>query len=165
MLSTFVGVVSTASHPCGPQEASRRRADWQAGFTKFQHRLLVTTARENRNQGRLGLHSEPPFLCGGLSVAKLVAAGPKFERRSVCVVDGENAGGLEHGIHMQCVGCCRTHFTRSRATAMVDTGEAEWVGKGRNVLRYCSPMHWRKKVSAGGGWVGPTMQMVRGGAL
>lgn|SRR5882724_2583422 len=83
-----------------------------------------------------------------------------FERRTVCVVDRENAGHLE-GQHIRsCVGCCRTHFTRSKALELVATGAVEWIGKGKNAIRWRDPRTWQKKMC--GAWGGPTMQLVPG---
>jgi hypothetical protein len=83
-------------------------------------------------------------------MAKRKAAGRVLavrsrERRRICVLDAEQAFGLEQ-FHrsLLCYGPgSHTHYTRDAVLKLIESGELRWVeGSGNNVAAWQGEWHW-----------------------
>jgi hypothetical protein len=86
------------------------------------------------------------------------------------VLGESQARQFEHvGIGYKCSSGLHRHYTRSKADALVAMGEAEWVGIGKNILRYVQAKTWanvHRIVSRVPGAPGEaSQQMIPGGAV
>lgn len=84
-----------------------------------------------------------------------------------CLYEGE-ANALEHhGLNVVCGNSRHPHYKRANADRLVASGEAEWVGKHKRVIRWTQGRSimkvYRRTFPTGPGE--PTMQLVRGGAI
>jgi len=100
-----------------------------------------------------------------------------FEARKVCVLSESESRKFEGaGIGYKCSSGLHRHYTRSKADQLVASGEAEFVGVGKNILRYLQAktwanVHrimgsdmWSRKTGTGGPGMA-SQQMIPGGAV
>jgi len=82
--------------------------------------------------------------------------------KRVCVLNEAQAERVEYcGENFPCQGANHRHYTRAVVERMVDRGQAQWVGKGRNVATFVKSKMWQPMMSGGTN----VMQMIPGGAF